>query len=775
MGQGPGDSGLGSGFTGFGFRFGCGCGSVITAPLTALLVCAAPTFHAEGAVPPATELLASAAWDDEAALLAAEGVALPSALRPIRIVAATTLPPGESGLSRLGVIALRLDLPGLRGGPGAGALSLRHEVAHQLLLEACPSASGDRLFHEAFALSASGELPSWAAGEEGGAYLPISRALEILSRAAASQGSRGIDGPGARRALARLLSESPAPRGRLPAALARPLSRCEAGATWLPLRPQDLAGDAPAADATVVLSRHSGEVLSSQGAASLPLPFGSTLKPFLLAGATRPAPVLRPDPSRPGWRCGEPMPERMHAATALLRSCNGWFLDWAARQPEVVSLGRWGPALRALGLSGLPADAPEAIGVKPSLRISPLALAHAYRLLAEARPDLVDLLSRNAREGTLSGLPASDALAGVSLKTGTVLDAEASPRLGLIVAVTDDAVLVMVRAGRPPRTFAGEVVAALARASASAEEAARVQILGLLAPEQVEGRCAGKGFAATASGPEPTPDGFAPVAALARKGPLLCAGGPWLLRYPGLREARPYAGVLTREPPPDLTRPSPGPEPTPREARARRGSDLVLRTTRLLYAAGVVEAEDARLRGEPRIALARVADRNGLAAGARHPGRPACDTTHCQAFRGTGAPRPEDRAALAHPLPPGPWLPFSRGGEEPWTTERPAADVTGALGFGARDLSFGNGRVSFLAADEDRDAPFLERRSVPCELLRGPLKLPSCPTRAERLGDRVRFEGRGEGHGEGLDLEWAMRSGLSAGEILERAYGAAVR
>jgi hypothetical protein len=751
-------------------------------PLLALLALSAtPSFHSEGGVPAEVEALAAAAWDDEAALLAAEGVPAPGAPRPIRIVPAAALAPGESGLSRLGVIAVRCGGIGGRAGRTRGEcppdeLALRHEVAHQLLLESCPSASGDRLFHEAFAVAASGELPRWTAGEEGQPYLPLSRALETLSRAAASQGERGIDGPGARRALARLLSESSAPRGRLPAAVARPLSRCEAGSTWIPLRPQDLAGEVPAADVTVLVSRHSGEVLSSEGAAEAPLPFGSTLKPFLLAGAVRPTPMLRPDPSRPGWRCGPP-PARMDAPTALLRSCNGWFLDWAAQEPDVPSLGRWGPVLRALGLSGLPADAAEAIGVKPSLRIPPLGLAQAYRLLAEARPDLVDVLSRNAREGTLSGLPASDALAGVALKTGTVLDSAAGPRLGLIVAVTDDVVLVAVRAGRTPRTFAAEVAARLAAARAPAHQAARVQVLGLLPPEQLEGRCLGKGFAASANGPEATPDGFAPVVALAQKGPLVCAGGPWLLRYPGLREARPYAGVLTRDSPPEPERASTasGPGPTPREARARRGSELVLRTTRLLYAAGVVEAEDARLRGEPRIALARVADRNGAAASTRHRGRPPCDTTHCQAFRGTVAPRPEDRAALAHPLPPGPWLPYSRGGEEPWTAERPAADVARALGTGARDLSFADGRVSFLAAAGEPDAPFLERRSVPCELLRGPLKLPACPADAEELGDHVRFEGRGEGHGEGLDVEWAMRSGLSAEEILERAYGAASR
>ncbi|HEX5745629.1 MAG TPA: hypothetical protein VFZ09_05255 [Archangium sp.] len=34
----------------------------------------------------------------------------------------------------------------------------------------------------------------------------------------------------------------------------------------------------------------------------------------------------------------------------------------------------------------------------------------------------------------------------------------------------------------------------------------------------------------------------------------------------------------------------------------------------------------------------------------------------------------------------------------------------------------------------------------------------------------VSFEERGQGHGEGLDVEVAKASGLDAGRILERAY-----
>jgi hypothetical protein len=717
---------------------------------------APPAFEVEAGAPDGAERVAADGWRRVEALLAREGAAPPSAPRPVRIGPSAEVPAGTAAVSRPGVIALR---PGL-GMAGRGATALVHEVAHQVLFEACPAASGDGVFHEAFAMAASGELERWADSEDG-PYLPLAQALELLGR------SRSLDTPAARRALARLLAESPAAPDRLPAALAGRLGACEAGAPWRPMRPADLAeGGAAAADALVVLSRHSGEALRAEGAASLPLPFGSTLKPFLLASATRPTPRLAPDASSPGWRCGDEMPAEMDAATALLRSCNGWFLAWAERDPAAVRLGPWGVALTALGLSALPADASEAIGIRPALRISPLGLAHAYRLLAEARPDLVDVLSRNSAEGTLSRLPASPALAGVAAKTGTVLDAAGQPRLGWIVAVDADVVVVMARAGRTPRSFAAELAAALLRARRPAHGAARVQVLGLLDPGDVVARCPGTGFIARAS-PTPIPPGPHRLSDLTESGPAVCAGGPWLVTPPG-RAERAYAGIFSLEPAPPLESPA-GPAPTPREARARRGSDLVFRTTRILYAAGVVAAEDGAARGEARIALARVADANQ--AHSRHPGRPVCDTTHCQAFLGTRAPAAEDRKALESPHPARAWLPFSRGGTEPWRAERSVSEVERALGPGARAAAMGAGRVSVTVTASDGEGRWEERRELGCEALRAPLKLPSCPERARREGARWIFEGRGEGHGEGLDVEWAKRSGLGAEEILARAYG----
>ncbi|HET9552852.1 MAG TPA: hypothetical protein VFP50_07780 [Anaeromyxobacteraceae bacterium] len=728
---------------------------MLGAALLSLLLLAPPELRVDASVPAGAAAVLERAWADVEALARADGLEPPGAPRPIAVGTAPALPPGVAAASRPGFIGLRAGLPLA----GAGATALRHEAAHQLLFEACPAAQGDRLFHEAFAIAASGELADWSRAEEG-AYLPLAGALEALARAP------DLDAPAARRAVARLLADAPPRAGHLPAPLALRLGGCGAGARWSPLRPEELASDrSPAADALVVLSRHSGELLVAEGAASLPMPFGSTLKPFMVAGAPGPTPRLAPDRTQPGWRCGDALPERMDAATALLRSCNGWFLDWAGATPHAARLGAWGPVLVALGLPALPADASEAIGIRPSLRLSPVALAQAYRLLAEARPDLVDVLSRNAREGTLAGLEASGALAGLAAKTGTVLDASGTPRLGWIVGVDRDVVVVMARAGRPPRTFAGAFAEAVARARVPAHQAAKVQVFGLVGAA-VRGRCAGRGVALEAGGPRLLADAEAPLLELARAGPLLCAGGPWLVRLPGAEAPRAYAGIFAKDPAPALPF---DPRATRRERNARRGSDLLFRTHRLAYAAGVVTAEDAASRGEARVALARVVDAN--AEHSRHLGRPVCDTTHCQVFLGTRAPGKEERRALAEPLRVDRWLPFARGGTEPWRAERREAEVQAALGTGARALAFGRGRVSFVTSASDGADRWEERRDLPCESLRGPLKLPSCPERVSARGGTLVFEGRGQGHGEGLDVEWAGRSGLSAEAILEAAYG----
>ncbi|XXF77595.1 SpoIID/LytB domain-containing protein [Myxococcaceae bacterium GXIMD 01537] len=735
------------------------------AAVAATLLAATPAFVTRGDVTPESELRAEArrAWEElEARYVAEAGGAPGKAPGTIALQRGAALSPERNGQGRPGLVELRQNAPGVLDARLRTAL--RHELAHQLLWWACPASAEDRLLHEAFALWMSGELAEWREAP----YQSLSAAAKELERAP------GVDTPRARRALARILQESTG----FPRALSRRLKQCHDGARWtVPITVDELA-DVPvraAGSATVVLSRHSGEVLWSQGEVRRALPYGSTLKPFVVAGSAVPAPELPVRAGVPEWSCGEGLPRQMDARTAVLRSCNGYFLDWEARGGASADFGPWGAVLGAVGLTGKPADMADAIGLRSTLAISPWGLAQAYRLLAEARPDLLAWMADNAARGTLADLPASKAFEGVATKTGTVRDAASRPQVGWIVAVDADLVVVAVRPGQMPRAFADEVPEVFARMRKRAGlEAARVQVLGLLPPDDVEARCGGAGFAVDAGVPRAVPEGFTRLEPLVKRGLAVCLGSPWRVRFPEApRDGRDYAGVFTNSPPPPY-RPPPGVPTTPSAMKARRGSDFVFRTTRLQYTAGVVAAEDAALSGEARVALARVVAHNERHAESRHPGRPVCDTTHCQAFQGTvRIQREEERALGLKALRWREWLTFSQGGAEPWKETRARVRVESLLGAGVTAVRFEGGKVHYLRAQREGGAVYDVAQVLPCEVLRSVLKLPSCPRIAAFDGENVVFEGRGKGHGEGLDVEAAKGSGLDSEQLLERVYGRA--
>lgn len=660
------------------------------------------------------------------------------------------------GASELGRIRLHAALL-TRPDPNLG-LVLRHELAHQLLLVNCPAATDDRLFHEAFAVATSGELDAWIDGP----YLSTPQAARLLNQ------SQDLDTPDRRRALSRLLSESEPDVGGLPKVLRKRLNACASHARWQePLTVAELtAGNAAeTADAWLVLNRHSGEVLESRGAANLPMPFGSTLKPFIAAAGVN-APILPSEPRRDVWACGDALPKTMGLKEALSRSCNGYFLDW--NDPTARTFGSFGPLFLALGMGRLPNDMAEAIGAKPTLTLSPWAVAQAYRALAHARPDLMEWLRHTAQAGTLKGLPSSTALARFGVKTGSVRDAASQPRLGWLVAVTSDLVVVMTQRERVPRAFADEFLVALQGfVERRSEVAVTTQVFGLVPSAQVQAECRGIGVvaAATLHLLEPQPQ---PLVGAAERGPLLCLGAPWLIQFPkSIAVARQYAGSFSFLPLPPPTAQAPG---TAKQQRARRGSELAFTTSLGRYAVGVVRSEDASAKGEARTALLQVAAHNVFHS--RHPGRPLCDTTHCQVFLGTAVPEPRDIKNLAEDwLAELGWLLFSQGGEEAWHASRSRGSVTALLGENPSNLHFDGERVYYQRTVQHGDSLVDEAASLPCELLRSPLRLPSCPTQVTFTSTQVEFSGRGKGHGQGLDVEWAKRSGLDAKAILRAAYG----
>ncbi len=350
------------------------------AALLITLASPAPLFQADD---PALVSAAEQAWPQllrECHALA--GKDCPNHLETLRIDYDDTLGARQSGRSGPARIRLR-----------HGGEALAHELAHQLLASFCPSA--DPLLHEAFAMRVAGELSAWREAR----YQTLADALGTLHTAS-------LDDPKSRSALARLLAES----GGAPAALSERITSCANGGVAATLSPEALIGTSEVRDAWVVLNRHSGEVLISQGAATLPMPPGSTLKSFIIAGHDD-APELATDDARPEWQCGRSMGKSMRGNEALWRSCNGFFLDWG-----VADYGAFTPLIEHLS-GARPSNAAEAIGLAPMLHLSPLQLAEAYRVLALNQPAVLKTLKETARQGTLAG---NVALQGWSTKTGTV-------------------------------------------------------------------------------------------------------------------------------------------------------------------------------------------------------------------------------------------------------------------------------------------------------------------------------------------------------------------
>ncbi len=626
----------------------------------------------------------------------------------------------HAGRAALGRIRIRSSQP----------FALTHEVAHQVLLTVCPQASADHLFHEAYAVSTSGELDAWI--DDG--YVSSTKAASLVA-------SGDLDSEQARRALVRLVTDGARPNA-LPLSIERRLKRCASGERWTPMSVVELSAPAQplTSDAFIVLSRHSGEVLIKEGDYETPMPFGSTLKAFV--GAALDAPPTLAVGLDTFWKCGEGVPARMGLAEALARSCNGYFLALTKR---AAFYGDFGPVLVALGLTRLPATMDEAIGLRPTLALSPWSIAQAYRLLAETRPKIIDALRATATQGTLAGFD----LPGAALKSGTVRDPQNNVQLGWIVGVTADHVLVMARRGKMPRAFAETFSARLESVQKrELEAAARVQTFALLELSDVTFSC--DGVFVTLPNLQVQPRAFRPLTE------SLCLGRPFMVRFPGMA-GRMYAGRFSFSP-----------APKGETVKARRGSDAIFTTTQARYVSGVLQSEDAKIEGEAARALARVVLHNERHAHERHKGRPVCDTTHCQVFQGTtrDALSLKGVATLAPWLDKLGWLPFSRGGSEPWTAERTLAQVTSALGVMPVSLGFDAVQVR-VRVQED----LVERDTVMgCERLRGPLKLLSCPTRAVISGATVHFTGVGAGHGEGLTVEAAKQANASAEDLLRAAF-----
>lgn len=695
--------------------------------------------------------------------------------------------PGEAGRQEAGVIRLSRLLA-----RGDAETVLLHELGHAYFSARCPDlARAAPVVSEAFALIASGDAARRALTDDRFPFASSARdwltAREntVRGHEAATQAalSRVLAQPDAAPAwetwFANTLRACGTPAFSAAQAHAELFERIR-----VPSRPE-----IPARLDFLLVEGASQRTLAREGRTEEAAPVGSILKPSLVAAV--PA-LLAPRPARdaPEWHCPGPptLGEEWTWQRALVRSCNGFFLDLPSESAE-VSILAWGREMRLLGMRDVPTAISACIGLAPGSRLSPADVVRLYAWLAAKAPFVVDALRETARDGTVAA--AADApwflARGIALKTGTVRDSADTPHDGWIAAVgprlptgEPSFVAALHARGLPAVALLPLLRERLARWLPNETATARVQVLGLAPLASVALSCdPGVPLAErdSAGGWSLLPPG-AKIAAVdleagARVGCLAAPLAVSFVSSRGERLRRRYAGWIDVEPPPAGRLASSVPL-RERSARARVGSPLVLTTSEREYVESTLLSEDAG--GHPEVwnALALVV-RHDLEVD-RHDGRPPCDTTHCHLFgqEPESAPRDGARRAAAATASlrletdgPGPiWLSFYGGGDARWTRRVTASEIRTRLGLPAPPAGFrvGDGKVEIDG-----------RRLVPCDLFRNQLRLPSCPDRVEPAADGFELSGLGEGHGEGMDLSAAERAaaaGASFRELISRFYPA---
>ncbi len=215
------------------------------------------------------------------------------------------------------------------------------------------------------------------------------------------------------------------------------------------------------------------------------------------------------------------------------------------------------------------------------------------------------------------------------------------------------------------------------------------------------------------------------------------------------------------------------------------GQTAVLETDPETYADAVLAAEAQELQGEARKALRAAIVWNGTHGRNRHEDSLSlCDTTHCMVFQGSLPEAKQERGSHTDPKllkllddlaarKKLDWLPFSKGGNQPWVKEVPLSrllalvDEASILDLRRERTRSGEVVIHLMYPDNEE--------VVSCEVFRNRLKLLSCPETIQHDDSKSTwvFSGIGEGHGEGLSVAKARglsRGGHPASVILTDAY-----
>jgi hypothetical protein len=694
----------------------------------------------------------------------------------------------------------------------------RHELSHVFLAryvnEKCEGAVASELYSEAFAL--------WVSEDEnrilnGSPFAFASQARDYLrDRLQPQTASPIFHQQRASQALSRLVAEArrlnPAGPQSLDGFFKTSFSTCDFAVQSVS---QVLFGEtqkvALSKESVLIVDGISGESLFNVGnTRKQKFPIASVFKPALMSEFpefSRLQTSKSASAGSPAWLCPDNLPGRPWTwAKAMALSCNGYFLDSERPSKEVVR--KFTAKLRLFGfVSPDEISVEQMIGLHPGVEASLESVVAYFSWLSIRSPEVIAELLGTANYGTLSGLPDSNWFSRnqIALKSGTIRNSSGQPEHGWIVAIgpkTDSGrpsfLAAIHQRGSSPQILLARFRAHLqdVLTAKPVNRSAKVQILGLVPRASLTATCENLMII---NGELPRDKAKAEAAlglsGLSEGTRLRCDRGPLLLKFPrvGGFSERSYWGEIEISTPGEaqsnLAKPTTS--PSVRQARARRGSEIVLTTSERSYIAGVLASEFPGGRSETLKALALVVKSNFNNANLlRHFGRPICDTTHCQVFgtrnRDVGAAPGEKFSKVAQEIsearlvgPVGskqdPWLMFSTGGVKPWVIEIPGIEVKNLLKLQQPVYSFkrNNEANSFEVVLGETGNGI--RKLISCEKFRNMLHLPSCPDTAlvNDQGEMWIFEGAGEGHGVGLDLVRADRmaaEGRTSREILRSFF-----
>jgi hypothetical protein len=526
----------------------------------------------------------------------------------------------------------------------------------------------------------------------------------------------------------------------------------------------------------LVFDSLANESLYSEGNWQKKQTVGSTLKP-LAVSFFKDIKTVKAPKKTVEWECGKSAQPKWDYKKALNYSCNGFFLDTKMKPGEMSSYTHTLNALTNSSYQPEWLNMADAIGLWPTIQLDLLDLAKVYDYILETNPNTISILKQTPIAGTLSESKEADWFIqhGISLKSGTTTQLDLSIEKGFLVAVFNTGsapkIAVLYRAGNRPIDLLPELKAKIEKYISYVDSPAQVQVLSSFQLNSVDVSCPTillKNGAATSTVGKLDLQNMKSA-----KTRLGCAGAPFEVSAKDQISRKLYGDLTfrsgTANAPLDQAR-------SEKNARARRGSELVLHTSEWHYLRSVYFSESGNYRQELKKAMLLVFKNNLTFWKSKK--EPICDTTICQVFNlHYEQIKPDQKKQVddlileigSSHLGAKNWLEFSLGGTDEWTQSVTLKNISEYLKTAVpADLS------GTKTGDEFTFDANGQKISVSCEKLRTYFKLRSCPDAITSLNtENAEFKGRGEGHERGMDLTVANQlaiQGFNFDQIIEAFY-----